>query len=269
MMQSGAFPFKIEDLVSWTVRRTDGSVTQFSLTTVEVSKSTTEASHAASYSHIKKESLSAYCCHVPKDPSFDIAADVRPGVAAPLSLYVGGISSKQVKDQFDFIVDGGDIFNAWDVGSKILEGDAELVSLLDKHVVQSSGPRILKIDWTDRQAPALEPAFWPQLNEQLYGDVLVCCQGGHGRSGTSFVCLLLCNAPDYDALDAIIHLRAIHCPRAIESVVQHEYINRVAEYLGRKPNAFELADVHDYKTAFDKISKPTAELTRKALKIGD
>ena len=94
---------------------------------------------------------------------------------------------------------------------------------------------------------------------------MTACVGGHGRSGTSFVCLLLNNAPDYDALDAIVHVRAVHCPRAIESIFQHEYIDDVATFLGREANAKKASSINDYKAAFWASEKPTAVATRKAL----
>lgn len=269
MTVAGAFPFKLEDLQSWTVRRTDGSVVKFTLTTIDV-REKAEESKTAETSHVsgavsRVTHLSGYCSHIPKDPVFWIDAKDRPGVQAPLGLYVGSISSKSVKNQFDFVVDCGNVISTWEMNDRVLEGDDALVALLAPHATATLDTRLLKIDWLDRQAPQLAPAFWPALNKELYGDVMTCCQGGHGRSGTSFVCLLLCNAPDYDALDAIIHLRAVHCPRAIESQVQHEYINAVATYLGRKANAKELGEVHDYKGAFLAMTKPTAVATRKML----
>ena len=267
MMSAGTFPFKLDDLVSWTVRRTDGAVTKFSLTTIEVSKASepTKSVGAAVSSGAKVGwGLASYCSHVPKTPVFCVDA-VDRATKTPLALYVGSVSSKSVKDTFDFIVDCGNVLTAWDLPDRTLEGDGELVKALSPHITSVPSVRVLKVDWFDRMAPKLDPAFWPALNAQLHGDVMTCCQGGHGRSGTSFVCLLLCNAPDYDALDAIIHLRAVHCARAIESQVQHEYINEVAKHLGRKANAMELGEVHDYKGAFMAMTKPTAIATKKML----
>lgn len=270
MSAVSTFPFKLDDLVSWTVRRTDGAVTKFSLTTIEVSKAsepTKSVGSAVSSGTKAGWGLASYCSHVPKAkdlPVFYLDAADRT-TKTPLALYVGSVGSKAVKDSFDFVVDCGNVLTTWDLPDRTLEGDGELVKALSSHIVDVPSVRVLKVDWFDRAAPTLDPAFWPALNTHLHGDVMTCCQGGHGRSGTSFVCLLLCNAPDYDALDAIIHLRAVHCARAIESQVQHEYINAVAEHLGRKANAKELGDVHDYKGAFMAMTKPTAMATKKML----
>lgn len=274
-MTAVAFPYKLEDLRSWTVRRTDGTITKFILTTVDVSHAASKDAGKTAYSGsvssyvTPKASLSAYCSHVPKgqkDAIFSVDADKRLfGINAPLSLYVGGISAKHVKDQFDFVIDGGNIISACELPDKMLEGDEPLVSSLKQHIASIPGTRVLKINWFDRSAPKLAPQFWVDLNKQLYGDVMAACQGGHGRSGTAFVCLLLVNAPDYNALDAIIHLRAVHCPRAIESKEQHEYINTVATYLGREANATDLGSIHNYKDAFLEIDKLTAKVTREQL----
>ena len=266
----GAFPFKLEDLESWTVRRTDGTVTKFMLTTVQITGDKQQArtdvyNQSTTSQYPKHDHLSKFCHHVPQTAVFEISAEDRPGVKAPLGLYVGSISSKSVKDQFDFVLDCGNVISSWEMQDKILEGDKELQASLEQHVSTVPGTRVLKVDWFDRRAPNLAPSFWPAFNALVHGDVLTCCQGGHGRSGTSFVCLLMCNAPDYDALDAIVHLRAVHCPRAIESAEQHQYIDEVATFLGRKANAAEVSKIHDYKAAFTAIMKPTAVMTRKAL----
>lgn len=269
----GAFPFKLENLESWTIKRTDGTVTKFTLTTVKVPKGAsqrdiTEAESNATSWFAKPMSLSTYCNHIPKTPTFYIGAKERAertGLSSPLGLYVGSISSKNVKDDFDFIIDGGGVIATYDLSDNILEGDEQLVEMLREHTTFTPAVRVLKVDWLDRKAPRLAPSFWTALNEQVHGDVMTCCQGGHGRSGTAFACLLLCNAPDYDALDAIIHLRAVHCARAIESAEQHDYINTVAEFLGRQGNARELGEVHDYKAAFRAMTKPTALMTKQQL----
>ena len=267
-----SFPFKLEDLVSWTVKRTDGSVTKFTLTDApaEITGGSRKSS-TSTYPKVEEvlpsrvsHRLSDYCDHTPKNPIAEFSAAERPEGA--LNLYVGdAVGARTTKDEFDFVIDGGDVISAWGKESKLLSGDAEMISCLKPYTVEFSAVRLLKIDWWDRKAPDVIPEFWTQLNSILHGDVMTCCQGGHGRSGTSFVCLLLNNAPDYDAMDAIVHLRAVHCPRAIESVVQHEYINDVAKFLEREPNALAVQKVKNYKEAFLASERPTAIRTRKAL----
>lgn len=260
--KQAAFPFKLEDLHSWTVRRTDGTVTKFILSHSAIrSANDTDVRTGTVAGQIT--SMAAYCTHKPGDTP--IAEFERKGTA-PLRFWIGNMSgARATKDGFDFVIDTGDILNQWSLADPTLTGDPELTELLNPFVAAPPPVRVLKIDWDDRAAPNVVPEFWTELNKQLYGDVMTCCVGGHGRSGTSFVCLLLNNAPDYDALDAIVHVRAVHCSRAIESVSQHEYINDVAKFLGRAENAKSANSVKDYKAAFLASKKSTAIATRKML----
>ena len=158
------------------------------------------------------------------------------------------------------------MISLWDAErGEILSGDVNLTQTLRPYRAPRFFSRVLKIDWEDRAAPDVLPEFWVELNKRLVGDVMTCCQGGHGRSGTALVCLLLVNAPDYDARDAIVHLRASHCPRAIESAVQHDYIDDVAKFLGREPNALAVREITDYKAAFATSEKATAVRFRELL----
>ena len=274
------FPFKLEDLVSWTIRRTDGSVAVFELSETARAGARSavptkltdpywgrrDAGKQPIISITKTvEKLSQWCSHA---PSLERPVAVFPNrEGGELRLFVGDmVGAKATVQKFDFVVDGGDVIPAWDskVG-EILSGDVDLVQALRAYRSAGFYTRVLKVDWADRCAPDVLPEFWVELNKQIVGDVMTCCQGGHGRSGTAFVCLLLANAPDYDAKDAIIHLRANHCPRAIESAVQHNYIDDVARFLGREPNALEVKGITDYKAAFAKSEKPTAVKFREIL----
>ena len=259
------FPFGLDDLKSWTVKRTDGTATRYVLSTQGTSAHTGSSSHESNSTQRSISSYSSYCAHTPKETP--VASFPRPDGEAELRFWVANMSgARQTRDAFNFVVDCGDILTLTSRSTaKYLEGDEELASALEPFVTAAPPARILKIDWEDRAAPLLDPGFWTELNKLLYGDVMTCCVGGHGRSGTSFVCLLMVNAPDYDALDAIVHCRAVHCPRAIESVVQHEYIDEVAKHLGRQANAKSANTITNYKEAFMNSKKPTAIRTRKEL----
>ena len=274
------FPFKLEDLVSWTVRRKDGTVSRFTLTDATKDEIRSGKGIAPSeYSHHVPETSAAarraitsglgnFCDHTPdlKRPIAEFDQGRGAGLS-PVRLYVGNYSgARSEKNSFDFIIDCGDVISLWGKqASKVLDGDEELIQALRPLTVEYPRTRVLKIDWADRKAPDVIPSFWNELSQRIAGDVMTCCIGGHGRSGTSLVCLMLANAPDYDALDAIVHLRAVHCPRAIESIEQHEYIDEVAVQLGREGNAKLARKVKDYKAAFCASEKPTAARTRKIL----
>ena len=268
-LKSGNFPFKLDNLKSWTLKRTDGTVTKFVLSNAALTETKQDGiarlpTTSSQTTNRTTSGYGSYCAHTPGNvPS---AIFERP--EGPLKLWVANMAgARATKDKFEFVIDAGDIVSLYTgkYDSKLLDGDPELVAALNPYGVTIPRTRLLKIDWDDRQAPDVIPEFWAHLNELIYGDVMTCCVGGHGRSGTTFACLLLNNAPDYDALDAIIHLRACHCPRAIESIVQHEYINDVAKYLGREENAKQASLISDYKAAFMASTKPTAIATRKYL----
>ena len=72
--------------------------------------------------------------------------------------------------------------------------------------------------------------------------------------------------PEYSPADAIIHLRAIHCPRAIESGVQHEYIGAFGAFLGRENDIDRVKGVVDFKAEFMKIKHKSAQPYQDRLK---
>ena len=257
--KASQFPFTLKDLVCWTVKRKDGTSCQFFLQEHPVSVSTAPSVSATVVEPARTATgLSQYCSHFAKDfPAFK---------NDKLSLRVCDYSgARHDYHKFDFVVDGGDVLDDGASKDKLLTGNEEMVAVLAAYVNNAPRTKVLKIDWFDRAAPKVRPEFWPALNALLHGEVMTCCVGGHGRSGTAFVCLLMCNAPDYDALDAVVHLRAMHCPRAIESVSQHDYINEVAKSLGREANARDAIKIADYKAAFLASDRPTAIATRKEL----
>ena len=95
---------------------------------------------------------------------------------------------------------------------------------------------------------------------------MINCQGGHGRSGTALTALMMVLTPTYNCADAILHLRAVHCPRAIESKEQHEYLDKLAVSLGRKGNSGELVGVANYRERFLAIKKKAAQPYQERLK---
>lgn len=263
----GTFLFGLSDLKSWTIQRVDGTVTKcilLPMTQVPAVSSKITKEIQPWLAQRILPSYTPFCDHRPED----VPLAVFQRKDGPLRLWVASMGgARATASRFDFVIDAGDVINqAQFFGQEILDGDKELVNALLPYtnVVQPTA-RLLKIDWEDRGAPNVLAQFWIELSSIISGDVMTCCIGGHGRSGTTFVCLLLNNAPDYDALDAIIHLRAVHCPRAIESVVQHEYINSIAKYLGRAENAKVASSIPDYKAAFMASKKPTAIATQKML----
>jgi hypothetical protein len=264
-----SFPFTLEDLTYWVVKKKDGSIIKYSVVgehTPSAWKSATTHTLLGSSTY----SLSDWCKHDPiGEPIFR---------NKKVGLWIADASGMRAyKDKFDLTLDCGQIFSQSMIDAmNPLGGNAnELIKELSKHHIASGGDgsnRILKIDWFDRQAPPLHPQFFIDLANRIKGKVCTACQGGHGRSGTSLVCLMMALTPDYTPYDAICHLRALHCPRAIESTVQHQYIDWMAKVLGREENGVEVKEVKSFKDAFlaiDKASaKPFQDQLRKKVESG-
>lgn len=256
------FDFSLEDLAYWVVKRRDGTVCRYVValkgetsTALVKPNGSVDLTPVYSSSSVSKGNYSKFCTHDPaKEPVFE-ADGVR--------LFIADASgARKEASKFDFVLDSGNALNLAYFGeSPILEGDEKLVKALTKYVdlVSTTKTRVLKIDWDDREAPFLSPAFWPAIAKMLKGKVLANCQGGHGRSGTTLVCLMMALNPEYGAKDAILHLRAVHCPRAIESKVQHKYINEVATFLGRKADAMELHGINSYREEFLKLTHASSK----------
>jgi hypothetical protein len=64
---------------------------------------------------------------------------------------------------------------------------------------------------------------------------------------------------DYTPLDALTHIRALHCARAIESKEQHAYLNTLGTYLKREPDAMDAEEVKSFKERFLSLDNPYAE----------
>lgn len=99
-------------------------------------------------------------------------------------------------------------------------------------------PAWLGVSWPDFGTPALANTDWHLLAEILAqhganteaGDVLICCDGGHGRTGTALailgVLLEVCKEGD-----PVAWVRAIYCDNAVESDGQ---IRLIESLTGRK-----------------------------------
>ena len=85
----------------------------------------------------------------------------------------------------------------------------------------------IEIEWEDFDVPDLPKDFWTELKEFIISnkkDVLFCCLGGHGRTGTALAImaglLKLHNNP-------VEFIRKNYCCEAIETLEQIEYIREI------------------------------------------
>ena len=262
--ESPFFPFALDDLQYWVVKRKDGMIVKYRVVgpSAPGEKNTTiEPPHhyppnVLTANYTSSPSLSGWCKHNP--------ADEPVWIGEKVDLYIADATGCRVyNEDFDFVLDCGDILSASRVNpsSSPLVGDDKLVRGLDKFTTPTGKPtpRFLQIDWDDRAAPPLKFEFWPALLKMMSGTCLATCQGGHGRSGTSLVCMMMVLNPEYSPADAMIHLRAVHCPRAIEGLSQHNYINEFGKFLGREPDIDRVKGIKDFKAEFLKFTLPSAQ----------
>lgn len=278
---SDSFPFALEDIKSWIIRRKDGVVVKYTLVPKGqdglVRKPAPQQPKSGPAWHYTK-SFSDWCNHTPDTANPPIFSDGK------VSLWIADApGARKSKDMFDICIDGG---NALDLPGEHdipnLYGDPGLVRALGEHSFKLdskpyTGPKILKIRWMDRCPPPCYPSFWPAMNDYLHKlaekkkdgplKVLTICQGGHGRSGSALVALTMCMT-DYTPLEALTHIRALHCARAIESKDQHVYLNHLAEHLGREQNALEAENVKSFKDRFLLSTNPFAEPYKDRVKAG-
>jgi protein-tyrosine phosphatase len=125
----------------------------------------------------------------------------------------------------DLVIDCANITN--DVILRVPQGYEELLALTD----HAPAPTI-RIDWPDHGAPPVAFEFWEKLYSLLpNGKVLVCCFGGHGRTGTALAALyIIHHGNKQTAQDAIEYVKKHHCRSAIETQSQRRYLCQLAEW---------------------------------------
>ena len=108
-------------------------------------------------------------------------------------------------------------------------------------------PAYIHIPTADARAPSVTKDFWTALLEDLEEaaplDVLICCVGGHGRTGigASIIAALSGAVPEGES--PIEFIRRKYCNEAVETQTQIDYINKVlgAKYAD-KPSGFSTYD---------------------------
>lgn len=257
-----AFPFEKSDIKYWVIKRKDGVIAKYILTEpVKTLPATTTGWNPPATSYYT--SFRDFCTHEP-NPGKDLPIVDEAGKRIFIADCQG---LRKVKYMYDFVLDNGDVLTPGVNFKPTLVGEDFLISQLRQYVTVKD-PALLKVDWPDRQDPPLHFEFWPAFTDMVTGDIVTACQGGHGRSGTSLVCMMMCLIPDYTPYAAICHLRALHCARAIESKVQHEYIGKFGEFLGRGDDVSKVEEVKDFKEAFLALDLAGAKKYQEQLKGG-
>lgn len=96
---------------------------------------------------------------------------------------------------------------------------------LKKYVYSSSPVKsdVLQLDWPDQAVPPVGLDFWLKLWDMLPPKTVVACMGGHGRTGTCLVALMIASGLDY--YTALSQARSEHCNNAVENTNQEKYLH--------------------------------------------
>jgi hypothetical protein len=92
---------------------------------------------------------------------------------------------------------------------------------------------VVSLPWPDFGIPTVKLEFWGELIKCLpVGNVAVCCEGGHGRTGTALAALLIASNQK-TAKEAVLFLRRRYCKEAVETESQLEYLVQLEQIYQR------------------------------------
>lgn len=160
-----------------------------------------------------------------------------------VNVYCGAkMDTNPLNPLYDTVLDVGAHFTfpAMPIGEMNGFGEqarARLTALIYK-------PRLITLNWPDYGVFPAKTDFWQELwamiTEEGTKDLLIACQGGHGRTGTALASLMVCNF-DYAPAEAAELIRKEHCKNAIETESQVVYINRLYDEIKKLYPAEHLA----------------------------
>ena len=141
------------------------------------------------------------------------------------TIYGGGISKGAYAEGGALLIDLTSAKSAQSM-CKAMETTSKNELVL-KFVKDWGSADYLNIPIIDGSAPAYPRKFWEQLFDMiklLDKNVLIVCQGGHGRTGTvlSILLGLFC-----DVTDPVQKCREIYCEDAVETNAQLDYVEEI------------------------------------------
>ena len=135
-------------------------------------------------------------------------------------IYGGGLLRGISPKQNMIILDLADNFTRQKVTIQGLKMTPNLKRL-------ARGYKAIFIRWFDGGTPGLDTTFWLDLIKYIKEtkkDILVCCDGGHGRTGTALAILAFLSGATEDP---IAFVRENYCEEAVETERQVNYINEI------------------------------------------
>ena len=174
-------------------------------------------------------------CHTGNNKLFSIEQEKNSG-----KFLVGGWSKEAKMITDSYVIDL--------TGMKTLQVDIEAQDDIAKKAfkktiaadskVNSTG--ILHLYIPDGKTPYWPREVWKELADEVYAimesgkDILVCCLGGHGRTGIAASILAHIIDPDMVGKNPVQWVRDIYCEKVVENQKQIDYIFDVLE-LGNAP----------------------------------
>lgn len=112
--------------------------------------------------------------------------------------------------------------------NEMLRGPKEF-DILREYIPQQKVKELV-LAWADGMSFGASAEFWQRFYDicraEGYKKVIVCCLGGHGRTGTALAALLIANT-EMDDFTAIDFIRKHYCDEAIETKAQENYLERL------------------------------------------
>jgi len=132
---------------------------------------------------------------------------------------------------------------------------------------------IIKIDCEDFGTPILSALFWYTLAKDLRAykhDVLVCCLGGHGRTGMILSIMAGMLIPDVTGQRPITFVRNNYCEHAVESEKQKKYIYNILDipYVAPKKEPEKEPVKHTYANWDKRVTIDKSKTRRHKKRVG-
>lgn len=197
-------------------------------------------------------------------------------------LTFAGSKAANVKSVPDFILDFSD--SSWVAKDQEFMKDIKLASTVPTEVKDrlkklegfTQPPlAIMTFKWADQGAPIATLDFWTELiptmeellleyRQRKTGSIVLCCMGGHGRTGTGMASILVA-CGGYRVGQAVQMIRDDYCESAVESQKQIDYLYDLEKAAAEKFTAGERAKMRAG------VSRPNADyvIRKKESKAAD
>lgn len=216
----------------------DGKVLDWHLMTHEERIAFLKKIHTSVNSEVKKEVLP----YVPQPPCHTGNVLAFKDPVTGVEMYGGGSIKNCLFYDEMIVIDLADNYPPELVISGLIMPELE----------KAAQDKRIKLSWKDYGVPRLGKGDWEILVKELRAEVkrlevkkiLVCCVGGHGRTGTALAILAGLMGAVKD--DPVKFIRENYCKKAVESNAQLKYVEEVTGIEVREK-------IHEVKTVSGKM----------------